>query len=78
MRKESAIHEIEETARPMSQKIGHVVLIETLKIVDEWIESKVPAGWRNAGTENRRLISSMGVIRYKRYAYQDKDNESNF
>jgi len=62
----------------MSQKIGQEVLIETLKIVVEWIESKVPAGWRNAGTENRRLISSMGVIRYKRCAYQDKDHESNF
>jgi hypothetical protein len=40
--------------------------------LDDELRKEVPAGWRNVGTEERGILSSIGRIRYQRRIYKDE------
>ena len=44
----------------------------SIQAIDAQIAEQVPQGWRNVGTEERWLVSSLGAMRYKRRIYLDE------
>jgi hypothetical protein len=55
-----AITELETGISQVMQEIGNRVLVAGLEGLDQDIRKRVPAGWRNIGTEERSILSSMG------------------
>ena len=70
--REIAIEELETGISQMVQEMGATVLKAGLKGLDDEIRKEVPAGWRNVGTEERSIMSSIGRIRYQRRIYKDE------
>ena len=67
-----AIAELEIGISQVVQEIGMTVLLAGLKGLDDELRKEVPAGWRNVGTEERSIMSSVGRIRYQRRIYKDE------
>jgi len=55
------------------QELGTKVLVAGLKGLDDELRQEVPAGWRNVGTDERSIMSSMGRVRYQRRIYKDEN-----
>jgi hypothetical protein len=69
------IAELEEGVQAMTQGLGQQVLNGVIGVLDDRIAAHAPAGWRNVGTEERCMISSLGAMRYKRRVYLDGDDK---
>jgi hypothetical protein len=67
-----AIEEIETGISQVVQEIGNKVLVAGLEGLDQELRKRVPGGWRNIGTEERSIMSSMGWIHYQRRIYKDE------
>jgi hypothetical protein len=63
---------VEETVHSLTTGLGQQVLDGVIQVMDDRIARDVPAGWRNVGTEKRWMVSSLGVVHYKRRIYQDE------
>ena len=72
---EVRVEELEETLQAMSQEVGQRVLVGVIEELDERITKSLPAGWRNVGTEDRGIISSLGYVEYRRRVYQDEQSQ---
>jgi hypothetical protein len=68
-----AITELETGIGQVVQEIGTKVLVAGLKGLDDELRKGVPAGWRNVGTEERSIMSSIGRIHYQRRIYKDEN-----
>ena len=71
-RRKIAILELETGISQIMQEIGNKVIVAGLEGLDQELRAGVPAGWRNVGTEERSLLSSLGRIRYQRRIYKDE------
>jgi hypothetical protein len=72
IQKKVPIDAVEESIHSMTTGLGQQMLDGVIQVLDDRIAQNVPAGWRNVGTERRWMVSSLGVIRYKRRVYQDE------
>jgi hypothetical protein len=72
-RKQVKYHDVEEGVQSLTQEIGQQALQSVLAVMAGELEARVPRGWKNIGTEKRTLISSLGVIEYKRRVYLDEN-----
>lgn len=63
--------ELEETIQEIAVETGQEALGMGIKELDDRIAARIPQGWRNVGTEERWLVSSIGAMRYKRRIYLD-------
>ncbi|NJD59826.1 MAG: hypothetical protein C3F13_17950 [Anaerolineales bacterium] len=63
------MYEFESGISQVVQELGNKVLMTGLKGLDEEFRQCVPAGWRNMGTEERNILSSVGWIHYRRHIY---------
>jgi hypothetical protein len=70
--REIRIAELETGISQVVQEIGSTVMVAGLKGLDQELRKELPAGWRNVGTEERSLLSSVGRIRYQRRIYKDE------
>jgi hypothetical protein len=70
--REIGIAELETGISQVVQEMGATVLQAGLKGLDDELRKGVPAGWRNVGTEERSILSSIGRIRYQRRIYKDE------
>ena len=66
------IEELEETIQGIAIETGQEVLGMGIKELDDRIAERPPKDWRNMGTEERWLVSSLGAMRYKRRIYLDE------
>jgi hypothetical protein len=66
------IDAVEESIHSMTVGLGQQMLDGVIHVLDDRIARNVPAGWRNVGTELRWMVSSLGVVRYRRRVYQDE------
>jgi len=66
------IEELEETIQGIAIETGQEAFGMGIKELDDRIAERMPKGWRNVGTEERWLVSSLGAMRYKRRIYQDE------
>jgi hypothetical protein len=73
--KEVGIEELEEVVQGLTAKIGQQVIEASIKVLDDRMVGEVPRSWRNAGTEERWLTSSVGTVRYKRRIYLDDEKK---
>jgi hypothetical protein len=71
-RKEVVVSELEEFVQGIAAEIGQQVFKASIRELDNRMEAVVPKTWRNAGTEERWMISSVGQVRYKRRVYVDE------
>jgi len=67
-----AIEELEIGISQVMQEIGNKALVAGLVGLDQELRQRVPSGWRNIGTEEHSIMSSMGWIRYQRRIYKDE------
>jgi hypothetical protein len=72
-RRQIGITELETGISQVVQEIGTKVLVAGLKGLDDELRKEVPAGWRNVGTEERSIMSSIGRIHYQRRIYKDEN-----
>jgi len=70
---EVTLEGMEEAIQRISLKAGQGTLAMGIKEIDERITRRVPLGWRNVGTEERWIVSSIGCLRYKRRVYLDEE-----
>ena len=66
------VEELEETIQGIVIETGQEALGMGIKELDDRIAKKIPKGWRNVGTEERWIVSSLGAMRYKRRIYLDE------
>lgn len=66
------MEELEETIQGIAVETGQEAFRMGIRELDEQIGEKLPKGWRNMGTEERWLVSSLGAMRYKRRIYLDE------
>ncbi|MEN6528633.1 MAG: UPF0236 family protein, partial [Anaerolineaceae bacterium] len=66
------LEELEETIQGIAIETGQEVLGMGIKELDDRIAERPPKDWRNMGTEERWLVSSLGAMRYKRRIYLDE------
>jgi hypothetical protein len=66
------MREFESGISQMVQELGNKVLMVGLEGLDLELRQRVPAGWRNIGTEERSILSSVGWIHYQRRVYRDE------
>ena len=64
--------ELESGISQVVQELGNKVLMTGLKGLDQELGKRVPTGWRNMGTEERSILSSLGWIHYQRRIYKDE------
>jgi hypothetical protein len=60
---------IEETLQRIAIAVGQESLAMSIQEIDNQLAKQVPKDWRNVGTEERWLVSSLGAMRYKRRIY---------
>jgi len=72
MAKKVDMPQIEESVHNLMNELGGCVIKAGIEAIDDQIAKEKPTGWRNAGTEARWLVSSLGAIRYKRRIYVDE------
>lgn len=63
---------IEEAIQRMALTTGQESLEMGIQELDKQIAKQLPKGWRNVGTEERWLVSSLGTLKYKRRIYLDE------
>ncbi len=73
--KEVSITRLEESVQAITLELSQQVLKGAVEVIDTQIAANVPAGWRNVGTEERWMVSSLGAIRYKRRVYLDDERK---
>ena len=66
------MEELEETIQGIAIETGQEALGMGIKELDDRIAERIPKSWRNVGTEERWLVSSIGAMRYKRRIYLDE------
>jgi len=66
---------MEESLQRVSLAVGQESMAMSVKEIDNRISKQVPKGWRNVGTEERWLVSSLGAMRYKRRVYLDEKKQ---
>jgi hypothetical protein len=66
------IANMEESLQRVSIAVGQESMAMSVKEIDNRISKQVPKGWRNVGTEERWMVSSLGAMRYKRRIYLDE------
>ena len=64
---------MEESLQRVSIAVGQESMAMSVKEIDNRISKQVPKSWRNVGTEERWLVSSLGAMRYKRRVYLDEE-----
>lgn len=64
--------ELEEAIQEIAVETGQEALGMGIRELDDRIAARIPQGWRNVGTEERWLVSSIGAMRYKRRIYLDE------
>ena len=64
--------ELEAGISQAVQEIGRQVLVAGIEGLDQDLRQAVPSSWRNVGTEERSVLSSLGRIRYQRRIYRDE------
>jgi hypothetical protein len=69
------IEELEESIQGIIIETGQQTLGMGILEIDERMAKRVPQGWRNVGTEERWMVSSVGAIRYKRRVYLDENKQ---
>jgi hypothetical protein len=74
IQKKVPIDAVEESIHSMTTGLGQQMLDGVIQVLDDRIAQNVPAGWRNVGTEMRWMVSSLGVIHYRRRVYQDEQH----
>ena len=67
--------DLEEGTSRVLQEIGRQVLVTGIKGLDRKLRKEVPEGWRNVGTEERSVLSSLGWVRYQRRVYRDEEGK---
>lgn len=67
------LSELEESMTAMTQELGQQMLKGVVNVVDTKIAANLPAGWRNVGTEERWMTTSLGEVRYRRRVYLDEE-----
>jgi len=72
-RRELSIGELETGISQVVQEMGTRVLVAGLKGLDQELRKKVPVGWRNVGTEERSIMSTIGRVHYRRRIYKDEN-----
>jgi hypothetical protein len=65
--------ELEEKVQAITQELGQQVIKGVVDVMDTRLAARIPAGWRNVGTEERWLTTSLGTIRYRRRVYIDEE-----
>lgn len=73
--KEARIMDMEEAIQGIMLEAGQQTLEMVIQETDEQMTEKVPKSWQNIGTEERKLQSSMGTLRYKRRVYLDEKKQ---
>ena len=71
--RKAKIEELEETVQGISVETGQQLFGMGIQAIDERFARRMPQGWRNVGTEERWLVSSVGAMRYKRRVYVDEN-----
>jgi len=66
---------MEESLQRVSIAVGQESMAMSVKEIDNRISKQVPKSWRNVGTEERWLVSSLGAMRYKRRVYLDEKKQ---
>jgi hypothetical protein len=66
------LSQLEEAIHGIVNETGLQILGLGIKAIDDRIAEAVPEGWKNVGTEERWIITSIGELRYKRRIYQDE------
>jgi hypothetical protein len=69
---EIGLRELEEGVQKLTKELGRNVIQASIKAIDDRMVMEVPKSWRNAGTEERWVISSVGEVKYKRRIYLDE------
>ena len=64
--------EVEASIHDLICGLGKQLLGGVIQVLDDALREEVPEEWRNAGTEVRTLVSSLGAIRYRRRIYVDE------
>jgi hypothetical protein len=72
---EIGIGELEESIQGIMMEAGQQVLGMGIKAIDDRLAEKLPKGWRNVGTEERWIVSSIGALRYRRRVYLDENKQ---
>ena len=67
--------DLEEYVQGIATEIGQQVIKASIQELDNQMVATVPKTWRNAGTEERWMISSVGAVRYKRRVYVDEQKQ---
>lgn len=75
MQREMLIEELEEGAQQLGLEIGQQVLAAGIAEIDERIALEAPPGWRNVGTEERWVTTSLGAMKYKRRVFLDENHQ---
>jgi len=66
---------LEDTVQNLALEIGRRIFQASIQDIDNRMVLAVPKTWRNAGTEERCLISSLGPVQYKRRIYLDEQRK---
>jgi len=61
-----SIGAVEDSIHSLTIGLGQQVLRGVIRVLDDRMVREVPAGWRNVGTEMRRMVSSLGYGRNSR------------
>jgi len=70
--RKAKIEELEEAVQGISLETGQQLMGMGIRAIDEGFARRMPKCWRNVGTEERWLVSSVGAMRYKRRVYVDE------
>lgn len=71
--KKANLNQLEEALQSIVNETGQQILELGIKAIDERIADAVPEGWKNIGTEERWIVTSIGELRYKRRIYKDEN-----
>ncbi|MHB0987486.1 MAG: UPF0236 family transposase-like protein [Bellilinea sp.] len=70
--KEVVLSDLEEAIQNLTTEMGQQVIKASIQAIDDRLVTEVPRTWRNVGTEERWIISSVGTVKYKRRIYLDE------
>jgi hypothetical protein len=70
--KKAELSQLEEAIHSIVTETGLQILELGIIAIDDRIAESVPEGWKNVGTEERWIITSIGELRYKRRIYKDE------
>jgi hypothetical protein len=70
--KKADLNHLEEAIQGIVNETGQQVLELGIKAIDDRIAEEVPKGWKNVGTEERWIVTTVGTLRYKRRIYLDE------